>query len=98
MDLSNEMIEALDTEIGRLLVGIGVATRGNDGKLAYRPDKSDTMIVLVGDNGSCFRQLDLAQFDALIWPTPRSIDRNSVTFYGAGGNGLNGVEVRNIVG
>jgi len=31
----------------------------------------------------CFRQLDLAHFDALIWPTPRSIDRRSVKLVSA---------------
>jgi len=50
--LSNQMIEAMDTEIGRLLVDTGLATRGEDGTLVYRPDNSDTMIVIVGDNGS----------------------------------------------
>ncbi len=50
--LSNQMIEALDKELGRLLVEIGIARRGADGKLDYNPAKSDTMIVLVGDNGT----------------------------------------------
>ena len=31
----------------------------------------------------CFRQLDLAHFDALIWPTPWSIDRRSVKLFSA---------------
>lgn len=50
--LSNQMIEALDTELGRLLVKTGLAKRRNNGKLAYNPNESDTMIVLVGDNGT----------------------------------------------
>jgi hypothetical protein len=50
--LSNQMIEALDHEVGRLLVETGLAERGHDGKLKYNPRKSDTMIVLVGDNGT----------------------------------------------
>jgi arylsulfatase A-like enzyme len=50
--LSNQMIEALDTEVGRLLVDTGLARRGQDGRLNYDPHKSDTMIVLVGDNGT----------------------------------------------
>jgi hypothetical protein len=50
--LSNQMIEAMDTEIGRLLVKIGVAQRDADGGLRYDPANSNTMIVIVGDNGS----------------------------------------------
>lgn len=50
--LSNQMIEAMDTEIGRLLVDIGLATRNNDNSLNYDPQKTNTMIVLVGDNGT----------------------------------------------
>ena len=50
--LSNQMIEALDTELGRLFVETGLATRGLDGKLLYDPKKTNTMVILVGDNGS----------------------------------------------
>lgn len=50
--LSNQMIEALDTEIGRLLVDTGLAERGKDGTLHYNPHKSDTMIIVLGDNGT----------------------------------------------
>ncbi len=50
--LTNQMIEALDTELARLLVGIGVATRAPDGTLVYDPAASNTMIVIVGDNGT----------------------------------------------
>jgi hypothetical protein len=50
--LTNQMIEALDHELARLLVGVGIATRASDGSLAYDPAQSDTMIVLVGDNGT----------------------------------------------
>ncbi|TAN66368.1 MAG: arylsulfatase [Methylobacter sp.] len=49
--LSNQMTEALDAEVGRLLVEIGLASRVN-GALVYSPEKTDTMIVLVGDNGT----------------------------------------------
>jgi Sulfatase len=50
--LSNQMIEALDTELARLFVETGLASRGPDGSLVYDPKKTDTMIILVGDNGS----------------------------------------------
>ena len=50
--LSNAMIEAMDTEFGRLLVQTGLATRDGNGKLIYNPGAANTMIVIVGDNGS----------------------------------------------
>ena len=46
------MIEAMDHEIGRLLVELGLATRTPDGRLDYHPDATNTMVVIVGDNGS----------------------------------------------
>lgn len=50
--VSNKMTEALDTEFGRLLVQTGLATRKADGSIAYDPKASNTMIVIVGDNGT----------------------------------------------
>jgi hypothetical protein len=50
--LNNQMIEAMDTEIGRLLTTLGLAKKNADGSLAYDPKQTDTMIVLVDDNGS----------------------------------------------
>jgi len=50
--LTNQMIEALDSELGRLLVAIGIADRGPNGRLRYRPRSTDTMVVILGDNGS----------------------------------------------
>ncbi|MBF0282234.1 MAG: sulfatase-like hydrolase/transferase [Zetaproteobacteria bacterium] len=50
--LSNAMIEAMDAEIGRLLVATGIATTTNNGALNYNPATSNTMIVIVGDNGT----------------------------------------------
>jgi hypothetical protein len=50
--LSNLMIESIDTEVGRLLVETGIAQRGGDGRLIYQPERSDTMVIIVGDNGS----------------------------------------------
>ncbi len=50
--LNNQMIEAMDTEIARLLVEIGLARRKPDGSLDYNPKRTDTMVILVDDNGS----------------------------------------------
>jgi arylsulfatase A-like enzyme len=50
--MSNLMLEAMDKEIGRLLVSTGLARRGPAGELIYRPEATNTMIVLVGDNGT----------------------------------------------
>lgn len=50
--LSNAMIEAMDTEFGRLLVQTGLATRDGNGNLVYDPAATNTVIVIVGDNGS----------------------------------------------
>jgi arylsulfatase A-like enzyme len=51
-ELTNLMIEAMDTEIGRLLVSTGLASRAPNGTLKYNPHNNDTMIVIVGDNGT----------------------------------------------
>lgn len=50
--LSDKMIESIDLEIGRLLVDTGLAERGPDGRLIYDPSRSDTMLIVLGDNGS----------------------------------------------
>lgn len=50
--IQNQMTEAMDTEFGRLMIETGLATRGATGKLVYDPKASNTMIVIVGDNGT----------------------------------------------
>lgn len=50
--LSNLMVESLDLEIGRLLVAIGVASQDAEGGLVYTPESTDTMVVILGDNGT----------------------------------------------
>ena len=50
--ISNQMIEAMDTEIGHLMVNSGLASRGPDGRLDYHPEQTNTMVVIVGDNGT----------------------------------------------
>jgi Sulfatase len=50
--LSNQMLESMDTEIGRLLVQTGLASYNSDGTLNYQPQNTNTMVVLIGDNGT----------------------------------------------
>ena len=50
--IQDQMTEAMDTEFGRLLVETGLARRGDDGRLLYDPKATNTVIVIVGDNGS----------------------------------------------
>lgn len=50
--LSNLMVESLDLEIGRLLVATGLASHNADGELVYAPEATDTMVVILGDNGT----------------------------------------------
>lgn len=49
--LSNQMIESMDAEIGRVLVDTGIATL-NNGVLELTPEHANTMIVVLGDNGT----------------------------------------------
>jgi len=60
--LSNQMIESLDKELGRVMVETGLATYKNDGSLKYDPAKTNTMVVIVGDNGT-FAPVVKAPFD-----------------------------------
>ncbi len=57
--LGNQMAEAMDREIGRLLVETGIARRDSKDKLHYNPRHSDTMIVWIGDNGTFFPNVKL---------------------------------------
>ena len=50
--VSDAMIEAMDTELGRLLTSTGLAKKNRAGELVYNPKATNTMIVIVGDNGS----------------------------------------------
>lgn len=51
--MSNALIEGMDTEFGRLLVETSIAHRSGDGRtVIYNPQDSNTVIVIVGDNGS----------------------------------------------
>ncbi len=57
--LYTQMIEAMDQEIGRLLVELNLASRGLDGQLDYHPKATNTMVVIVGDNGSYLQTVRL---------------------------------------
>jgi len=50
--ISNQMIEAMDTEIGNLMVSTGLAKRNTDGTLDYHPEQTNTMVIIIGDNGT----------------------------------------------
>jgi Sulfatase len=50
--LSNQMLESMDAEIGRLMVQTGLATYNSNGTLDYHPENTNTMVVLIGDNGT----------------------------------------------
>ncbi len=52
--LSNLMIFAMDKEIGRLLVSLGLAEYGPGGELIYDPEATHTMVIVAGDNGSLY--------------------------------------------
>lgn len=50
--ITNQMIEALDKEIGRLMVESGLARYNEAGELEYRPENSNTVVIIMGDNGT----------------------------------------------
>lgn len=60
--LSDQMVEAMDTEIGRLLVETGIASKRTDGTIDYDPGASNTMVIIIGDNGT-YAQSVKAPFD-----------------------------------
>ncbi len=50
--MSDLMLAAMDKEIGRLLTSTGLATVDTQGNLKYDPAARNTMVVIIGDNGS----------------------------------------------
>jgi hypothetical protein len=46
------MIEAMDTEIGNLMVSTHLAGRKPDGSLDYHPENTNTVVIIIGDNGT----------------------------------------------
>ncbi len=61
--VAQHMLEAVDHEIGRLLVETGVALRLDDGTLEYNPE-SNTVVVFTSDNGTYMPSVKLP-FDPL---------------------------------
>ena len=61
--VAQHMLEAVDHEIGRLLVETGIAKRLDDGSLEYNMD-SDTVVVFTSDNGTYMPSVKLP-FDPL---------------------------------
>jgi arylsulfatase A-like enzyme len=51
-DLLNAMIEGADVEIGRVLASLGLATMGPDGRTLQSLHLGNTLLVIIGDNGS----------------------------------------------
>jgi len=51
-DLINMMIEGADVEIGRVLADLGLGTLGPNGRALTSLNLGNTMLVIVGDNGS----------------------------------------------
>ena len=51
-ELMKQQMEGMDHEIGRLLVETGLANQTRTGEIQYNPKATDTMIVLIGDNGT----------------------------------------------
>ena len=60
--VSDALIEAMDTEVARVLVSTGLARRDGSGSLVYDPQATNTMIIVIGDNGS-FGDVVKAPFD-----------------------------------
>lgn len=51
-ELATQMVEAIDHEVGRLLVETGLATYNSDGSLNYQPEATNTYVVFTSDNGT----------------------------------------------
>ncbi len=59
--ITNLMVEALDRKIGDLLVGLQLATYNEDGTLDYHPEKTNTVVVVMGDNGTYVNSVKFTQ-------------------------------------
>lgn len=51
-ELATQMVEAIDHEVGRLLVETKLASRNADGSLSYHPEATNTYVVFTSDNGT----------------------------------------------
>ena len=50
--ITNLMLEAMDKKIGDLLVGLNLAKYNSDGTLDYHPEQTNTIVAIMGDNGT----------------------------------------------
>lgn len=57
--VTNLMVEAMDREIGRLLVEMGLARWAPDGTLDYDPAQTNTVVVVMSDNGTYVNSVKL---------------------------------------
>ncbi|MFM8445730.1 MAG: sulfatase [Methylococcus sp.] len=51
-ELATQMVEAIDHEVGRLLVETGLASYGAGGELVYKPNETNTWVIFTSDNGT----------------------------------------------
>ncbi|MEO1859327.1 MAG: sulfatase-like hydrolase/transferase [Verrucomicrobiales bacterium] len=51
-ELATQMVEAIDHEVGRLMVETKLATYNSDGTLNYQPETTNTYVVFTSDNGT----------------------------------------------
>ncbi len=51
-ELATQMVEAIDHEVGRLLVETGLAKRNADGSLSFHLEAKNTYVVFTSDNGT----------------------------------------------
>ena len=59
--ITNLMIEAMDKKIGDLLVGLNLAAYKDDGTLDYHPERTNTVVVVMGDNGTYVDSVKLTE-------------------------------------
>ncbi len=52
IELATQMLEAMDHEFGRVMVETGLAYFNSDGSLNYHPEKTNTVVIVIGDNGT----------------------------------------------
>ena len=52
LENATQMLEAMDHEFGRVMVETGLAHFNSDGSLNYHPEKTNTVVVVIGDNGT----------------------------------------------
>ena len=74
--LLNNMLESVDVEIGRMLADMGLGTLDFEGRRLTSLDLRDTMVIIVGDNGSYGSTVRIAE--------GFSLSRSKATVYQGG--------------